>query len=479
MSHIAPAHFDRAGEVRVVVAAPAVERWSWALYDFANTIFSMNVASLYFGVWLVEDLRASNTVYAVGNVVASVMVMLALPALGAISDARKRRKKWVVGFTLASVVACVAMGVLGYTTMPLVGQEVISPVTVAADWRPGFWELKWVIAAFILANFAYQAALPFYNAMLPELVPAKDQGRMSGIGVAVGYVGSITGVLMVMPFFTGGLPILGRLNDGVLKILHLIPFTDGGGRVSTFVPTGVLFLAFSVPLILFCKDHDPAPGNAPIKWRDAFDQVKHTLRDAKNHPGVIRFLLTTFVYQDAVGTIIGFMAVYTVRALGFEKGSETTLFIVLTVPAVLGSYIYGRLSDRWGPKRALSTTLLAWVALLIFMIAVPSKQMFWVVGFMIGLNFGGVNAVERPLLLALVPDALAGRYFSLMVLSARAAAIAGPLIWSATVDLTEGPMGTAFAYRAAVGTVAVMFLAAWWLLRGVPDKRPGTAVRAA
>ena len=458
----------------MVVSAPAVERWSWALYDFANTIFSMNVASLYFGVWLVDDLRSSNFVYALGNALASVLVVLALPALGAVSDARRRRKKWVVGFTLASAVACIAIGVLGYTTMPLAGEEVVRGTALAAGWRPGFHDLVWVIAAFVLANFTYQAALPFYNAMLPELVPASQQGRMSGIGVAVGYVGSIVGVLLVLPFFTGALPVIGKLSDAALGILHAIPFADRGGRVSTFVPTGLLFLAFSLPLIVFCRDHDPAPGNAPIRWREAFREVKNTLGDARNHPGVLRFILTTFLYQDAVGTIIGFMAVYAVRAVGFERGSETTLFIVLTVPAVLGSYVYGRLSDRWGPKRALSTTLLVWVLLLAFMIAAPTKSMFWAVGFMIGLNFGGVNAVERPLLLSLVPDQLAGRYFSLMVLSARAAAIAGPLIWSLTVDSLEPPMGTGFAYRAAVASVAVMFLGAWWLLRGVPDRRPGT-----
>ena len=49
------------GEVRPVVRAPLIERMSWALYDFSNTIFSMNVATLYFTVWLVSDLGVSNT----------------------------------------------------------------------------------------------------------------------------------------------------------------------------------------------------------------------------------------------------------------------------------------------------------------------------------------------------------------------------------------------------------------------------------
>ena len=81
---------------------------AWALYDFANTIWSMNVATLYFSVWLISDLGASNTAYAVANGVSSALVALSIPLLGAISDARGRRKPWIVGFTL---VACAATAV--------------------------------------------------------------------------------------------------------------------------------------------------------------------------------------------------------------------------------------------------------------------------------------------------------------------------------------------------------------------------------
>ena len=471
-------HYDRAGEAHVTKRASVVERSSWALYDFANTIFSMNVATLYFGVWLLDDLRVSSTLYAAGSVIASILVVISLPVFGAISDSRRRRKKWVVSFSILACIACAAIGVLGQTTLPVVGEAVLGGATVAPDWRASFSDIKWVLLAFIVANFAYQSALPFYNAMLPELVPASEQGRMSGIGVAIGYIGSIVGVVLVVPFFNGALPLIGALGDTAMSWLHSIPFTQSAGRVSVFVPTGILFFAFALPFIFFCRDRSPAAGNAPVDWRGAFKDVKATLQDARKHPGALRFILTTFLYQDAVGTIIGFMSIYAVRAVGFDKGSETTLFIVLTVPAVFGSYFYGWLADRFGPKRALSATLLAWIVLLCAMIAAPGKAAFWAVGFAIGLNFGGVNAVERPLLLSLVPDVSAGRYFSLMVLSARAAAIAGPLIWSLTVDSLEGPLGTQFAYRTAVASVALMFAGAWLLLRGVPDKRPGVAVVA-
>ena len=104
------------------------------------------------------------------------------------------------------------------------------------------------------------------------------------------------------------------------------------------------------------------------------------------------------------------------------------------------------------------------------MIVVPNRFSFWIVGAAIGLIFGGVATAERPLLLTLVPEVEAARFFSLMVLSSRAAAIAGPLIWGWTVDGLLPSFGTGFAYRAAVMTVAISMLISLVLLWRVPDR---------
>ena len=454
--------------------APIRERASWALYDFANTIFSMNVATLYFSVWLIADLQASNTVYAVGNGISSILVVLAVPVLGAVSDARRRRKPWVVGFTIASCVACAAIGILGQLTLPVAGAETVGGTSLPSGWHPTIGTFGWVLVAFIIANFTYQAALPFYNAMLPDLVPPEERGRLSGIGTAIGYMGTIIGLLLVAPYFNGTLPLIGALPDPTMGFLRaIVPFSSHAGRVSTFVPTAMLFLLFSLPLFFFCHDHSPKADRAPIAWRAAFADVGHTLRDARRYPGTLAFILASFLYQDAVGTIVSFMAIYAVKAMGFKQGSEITLFLVLTIPAIFGSYFIGRLVDRFGARRTLLAIMVAWIGLLVAMVIVPTQSAFWIVGLGIGLIFGGVPTAERPLLLSLVPEAEAGRFFSLMLLSSRAAAVAGPLVWAATVDGFEPSMGTGFAYRAAVMTVAVTFALSLLLLRRVPERSPG------
>src|SRR5438067_12917309 len=101
------------GELRVRGRAPLLERLSWALYDFSNTIFSMNIATLYFSAWLIADLGHSNTLYAVVNGIASALVVVSIPIFGAVSDGTQRRKPRVVGFTLVASISTVVMAVVG------------------------------------------------------------------------------------------------------------------------------------------------------------------------------------------------------------------------------------------------------------------------------------------------------------------------------------------------------------------------------
>jgi UMF1 family MFS transporter len=448
--------------------APLRERVSWALYDFANTVFSMNIATLYFAAWLVADLGRSNTLFAIANGIASALVVVSIPVFGALSDTTQRRKPWVVGFTLLACAATVLMAAIGERGLPLVGEFVIAPA--ASGTAMPSLALFGMLAAFVVANYAYQGAQPFYNAMMGELTPAAKRGRLSGMGAAFGYAGSITGVLLTFPFFSGSVPIIGPVSPSILAFLRsAIPFTAPGGRVSTFVPTALLFLLFSLPLILFCRDHNALRGKVHLPWKQSFQKLRETLREAKQYPGVARFILTSFLYQDAMGTIIANMALYAIFAMGFTKGAEVTLFVVLTVPAVLGSYLIGKLTDRIGPKRTLMWVIAGWVLLLTALILAPSRAAFWIFGGLIGLIYGGVSTAERPLLLSLVPEAEAGRFFSLMVLSARAAAIVGPFIWAITVDNLVGPVGAGIAYRAGVVTVMLGMVGALWLLRRVPD----------
>jgi UMF1 family MFS transporter len=359
-------------------------------------------------------------------------VLFAAPYFGARSDVSRRRKPWVVGLTLACVAATALLAPLSRAPVAL------------------------VLATFVVADVAYQLALPFYNAMMPELVPEAEHGRLSGLGTALGYVGSIAGVLAVAP-----------LVDGKWSL--------GGpeGRPAAFVPTAALFLLFSLPLILFCHDHVPRPASERrrVGFREIAAKIAEAFRDTRRYPGLRRFLFASYLYQDALGTAIAFMAIYAVKVLGLARGEEVRLFVALTVPAVIGSFVAGLVSDRLGPRRTLLYVLWGWIAGLVAIALAPSLSAFWVGGALLGFVFGGIWSVERPLLLTLVPDTEAGRFFGLLVLSARAAAIAGPLVWALIADHLFAGFGEGVGYRVAVGSLALFMVGAILLLSGVPDIR--------
>ena len=112
--------------------------------------------------------------------------------------------------------------------------------------------------------------------------------------------------------------------------------------------------------------------------------------------------------------------------------------------------------------------LLVWTATGLAITLVRSQSWFWALGAILGFIFGGVRTTERPLLLTLVPDVQAGRYFGLLVLSARAAAIAGPLIWALVVDVIFRERGPESSYRLAMGSLTLFMAVAAWLLIKVP-----------
>ena len=138
---------------------------SWVLYDLANTIFSMGVVSAYFSTWVrdqVGPLRA-DSVYGVITAISMGLIFIASPVLGAMTDRARRRMPFLVTSTLICVCFTALLA------------------------RGGFY---FTAICFVIANVAYQAGLQFYDAMLPEVSHEGNRGKISGIGVGIGYLGS-------------------------------------------------------------------------------------------------------------------------------------------------------------------------------------------------------------------------------------------------------------------------------------------------
>jgi UMF1 family MFS transporter len=403
--------------------------FSWSLYDFANTIFSMNVVSLNFPLMVKSVYGGEDIHLSLARSSAMVLVALTMPLAGVVADRYRRRMPLAIALSL---LCCLATALLGK------GDSMIIQLII-----------------FAVAVYSFQGALVFYNAVLPQVAAAGKIGRVSGYGVSLGYIGTIFGLIVV-----GSLAGPGCYSDA-------------------FGLTAALFFLFALPFFFTIKDENPLPLKAV--GRTALDSVKNiasVFRDARSREGVLRLLLGRFFVVEALETVIFFMAIFLREGAGFSDKfpvlgnlNEITVFlIIVTVFTAVGSFAWGFVCEKIGPRNSLLGTVLLWIFTLLGIILVGNKIILYFFGSLAGIALGGVWTVERPLLINLVGDEnrLAG-YFGLFALSGRTAAVIGPIIWGLTV-LLFGPLG-AIKYRFAVGSVLLMMIAGFFILRKVPDAR--------
>jgi UMF1 family MFS transporter len=392
---------------------------SWSLYDFANTIFSMNIISLYFPLWVTVDKGGADILYGVALSSSMILVAISMPLLGAFSDRMGRRIPLLVGLTLLSVIFTGLIGISNQLALGLI--------------------------FFVLANYGYHAALVPYDALLPQVSRGFSVGKVAGVGVALGYVGAITGIVMVKPF------------------------VSEAGRGASFIPTAFLFLLFSLPCFFLIKEEKKT--KSPVfrgTLGKEFMQIKETLLNTKKYPGLLPFLIANFLYCDAVNTVIAFMAVYAHQVVGFNDSMIRTLLIISTSFAVAGSLIFGWITDRLGAKRTLVLVLWVWIVGLVVAITSFSPFAFWMVGPLVGISLGGTWVSARALVIDLSPPEKIGEIYGLYNMGGKFGFILGPLVWGGIVLLFED-LGI-LKYRIAVGSLLLFVLAGLSLLKKVPKK---------
>ncbi len=410
---------------------------SWVLYDLANTIFSMGIVSMYFGLWVRDAVGKERADSVLGMITAISMgiIFVLSPVLGAMTDRARRR----MPFLVVSTIVCV------FFTMLLA--------------RGGFYMTA---VCFIIANIAYQAGLQFYDAMLPEVSHEGNRGKISGIGVGVGYLGSYIAVGL-------GLNAVFGSDD----------------KAFLFTMIAAFFLLFAIPCFLFVKERgnpNPRPVFSLRLMRESTRDTIRTVRSGQEYPGLVRFLVGRLFYTDAINTVITIMGLYTVNVaestgLTREQGEERAKIILLTAItfAVIGGFVWGWLVDRIGPKRTLNYVLYMWVGVFLLASAVgifglPLATLY-VVACAAGVALGGIWSADRPFMLRLTPPSRIGEFYGLYGMMGRFSSITGPLIWAFVFWLTIQKIGLAPHVGQGIGVLVLLSLVivSYVILRPVTD----------
>jgi UMF1 family MFS transporter len=394
---------------------------AWTLYDFGNSAFSAIVGATIFPIYYAELVVGNREGLGdfwwgmVGSVSMGLVAVLS-PLLGGIADHAGARKPFFVGFTLIAVAATALLSTV----------------------EPGMIGRGFALAVAGMAAFEF--AVVHYNSYLPRIAAPHALGRVSALGFAVGYAGSVAAFALAYPF------VAARAYR------------------ASFLTTAAQFLLFSVPAFVVL------PGDAgrrvPLSRAvsRALRDTRATLREIASGPALRqmrRFLLAYLVYEDGVNTVILFSAVFAAKTLGLATTEIIGLFLVVQITALVGAMAWARVTDARGPKRVVTLMLMQWMAVTALAAFVDAKWQFWIVAVLAGTGLGAIQAASRTLMATLVPAGREAEFFGFYALVGKAGAIVGPAVFGAVSRASGGDQ------RTAIAVVGLFFLAGLILLARV------------
>ncbi|MFJ5831008.1 MFS transporter [Streptomyces sp. NPDC093089] len=426
------------------------EQRGWYFYDFACSVYSTSVLTVFLGPYLTSVARAAadaegfvhplgipvraGSLFAYAVSASLVVAILVMPLAGAAADRTGRKKPLLATAAYLGAAATAAMFFLA-------GE-------------------RYLLGTFLLivANASLSVSMVLYNAYLPQIAEPDERDAVSSRGWAFGYT---SGALVLV------------LNLVLYSAHDSFGLTEGEAVRICLASAGVWWGAFTVVPLRRLRDRRVAPegrgggGAVGSGWR----QLRATLKDMRRHPLTLSFLLAYLVYNDGVQTVISQASVYGSEELGLDQTTLITAVLLVQVLAVAGALGMGRLARSYGAKRTILGSLAVWTLILLagYFLPADAPVFFYCLAAAIGLVLGGSQALSRSLFSHLVPRGKEAEYFSAYEMSDRGLSWLGPLVFGLAYQLTG-------SYRDAIISLVIFFVAGFALLARVPVRR---AVEAA
>ena len=402
----------------------------WILYDVGNSAFILMVTTLvpiFFNALaesagVHEDLYLSYWGYA--GSICTILVAIIGPVCGAMADRNNKRRIFMLCLLIGALCCSMLGGMRDWTTF---------------------------LAMFILAKVGFSSSIIFYDSMLPEITTPDRMDKISSMGYAYGYIGS------VIPFAISLVLVLMHDSLGLKR---------GDAFAFAFALVAIWWIVCSAPLL---KDYKQTayqePTEAPVK--DAFLQLWNTLKAAKQEKHIFLYLLSFFFFIDGVYTIIDMATAYG-TALGLDSTGLLLALLVTQIVAFPFAIVFGRLSSRYDTGLLIKVCIIAYTCITVFGIFLVTQWQFWVLAVMVGMFQGGIQALSRSYLGKIIPAERSGEFFGLMDIFGKGASFVGLLLVSVVSQALAGTRVDVFGIQLqnenlAVGSLIILFIIGYLL----------------
>lgn len=374
----------------ITKSSPSQRRWLWYLYDVGNSAYAavviLAIYAAYFKGHVVGGAEGSR-LWGISVGIAMLVVALISPVLGVIAD-HTGQKKRLLGYFTALSVACTALLYFVQKGDILLG-----------------------MVLFILAEIGYRGGQVFYNSLLPEVAEQEEIGRVSGNGWAIGLLGGIVCLFIVLALVT--------LNEGTWIV-----------RISLVI-TSIYFAVFAAPLLLWFQEKDGDNKLLPGEnvFSIAFKKLQHTFRSVRDHREFVKYIIAFLIYNDGILMAINFAAIFGAVMFGLDQQQIILFMILIQFTSVIGAYISGWIADKRSGKAALVIFLLLMIGSVIGLFVVESVTGFYVIGGIAGLALSSVQAVSRAMVGALAPPGRSAEFYGFFAVAGRTSSFIGPTIY--------------------------------------------------
>lgn len=413
---------------------------AWALWDCGSTGLNAIVVTFVFSVYLTSTVgdglpggATPATWLGVAMFTSGVAVALLAPATGVLVEAPRRRRRALRVMT--------GIAVLLTASMSLIRDDV-------SYLFPGLALLALTAACSDLASVPY-------NAMLRQLSTPETSGRISGIGWAAGYLGSVLLLVIAYVAFISG--------DGDTAGLFDIPTADGENIRAAVLLAAVWFAGFAAPLLLSAQrltlsELDAAP---PVGMRGAYRKLWSDIRSEWDRDrNLVYYLGASAIFRDGLSGVFAFGAVLGVSVYGISSADVLLFGVVASSMAAIGAVLGGLMDDRVGSKPVIVVCLAVMIGVGLTLLSLSGVIAFWVCGLLLCFFLGPIQSAARTLLLRMSDEGKEGVAFGLYTTTGRAVSFLAPSMFSLFVYIfgaDRAGMGGICAVL-AVGLLAMLFV---------------------
>ena len=406
---------------------------SWSFYEWASSAFFVIIETFVFAVYFSQKVASSklegDMLWGLAMGLSGLVIAFTSPIVGAIADQGGRRKLWLAVFTSLCIIATALL----WTIKP-------SP--------------EYTLTALILVglgSIGSELAFVFYNAMLPDLAPAKKIGLWSGLGWSMGYAGGV--ICLILALTISGLPNFWTASD----LLNAVPIRF------TFLLAALWYFLFAIPIFLWT--HVPEKKKPLIAaFPDSWKQLSASLKMIFGERYLFRFLIARMIYIDGLTSLFIFGGIYAGEAFHMDEYEILIFAIALNISAGIGAVLFSWIDDWFGSKRLIVLSLLCLIILTIGILTVHSLPLFWTLALTLGLFVGPVQASSRAYLAKIAPPELVNQMFGLFAFSGKATTFLNPLLISGTIYLTS-------SQTAGMSTIILFLTMGMLIMLTVPSEK--------